>query len=101
MSAQVERDIARAETFTFPILAVLLLIVFGSAVAAGLPLLTGAISNGVSQFVSTAITSKDAHDLLSLLTQASKAGLVGMLSGAAGAAASLAVARSNNRSAVK
>ena len=43
MSAQVERDLARAETFTFPILAILLLIVFGSAVAAGLPLLTGAI----------------------------------------------------------
>ena len=40
ISAQVERDISRAETYTFPILAVLLLIVFGSAVAAGLPLLT-------------------------------------------------------------
>jgi RND superfamily putative drug exporter len=44
MNAQVERDIARAETFTFPILAILLLIVFGSAVAAGLPLLVGALS---------------------------------------------------------
>ena len=44
VSAQVERDISRAETFTFPILAVLLLLVFGSVVAAGLPLLTGAIS---------------------------------------------------------
>lgn len=44
LSAQVEKDISRAETFTFPILAILLLIVFGSAVAAGLPLLTGAIS---------------------------------------------------------
>ncbi len=44
ISAQVERDISRAETFTFPLLALLLLIVFGSAVAAGLPLLTGGIS---------------------------------------------------------
>jgi hypothetical protein len=68
----------------------------GLGVAAGAQsflgqVLTGAISNAASQFVSTAITSKDAHDLLSLLTQASKAGLVGALSGGVGAAATAAL----------
>ena len=41
---QVERDIVRAELLSFPVLLVLLLIVFGGAVAAGLPLLVGGVA---------------------------------------------------------
>ncbi|MBT8226397.1 MAG: MMPL family transporter [Dactylosporangium sp.] len=41
---RVSTDIARAEMYSMPILAVLLLIVFGSAVAAGLPLLVGGLA---------------------------------------------------------
>jgi len=48
--------------------------------------LNGAIGNAASSFVQTAITSKDAHDLLGLLAQATKSGLVGFVSGGAGAA---------------
>jgi RND superfamily putative drug exporter len=44
LAAQVERDILRAELFTFPILAILLLFVFRSLVAAVLPLGIGAIT---------------------------------------------------------
>jgi putative drug exporter of the RND superfamily len=40
----IERDLARAESVVFPITAVLLVLVFGSAVAAGLPLLVGVLS---------------------------------------------------------
>ncbi len=41
VSQQVNADLARAEMFTLPILALLLLLVFGGAIAATLPLLTG------------------------------------------------------------
>ena len=41
---QIGADLGRAETLTFPILAVLLIIVFGGLVAAGLPLLVGGIA---------------------------------------------------------
>ncbi|HEU0101487.1 MAG TPA: MMPL family transporter [Mycobacteriales bacterium] len=41
---QVGEDIARAETLSLPVLAVLLVLVFGGLVAAGLPLLVGAFS---------------------------------------------------------
>ncbi len=41
INAQVSADLAHAELFTFPILAILLLIVFSGFVAAGLPLLIG------------------------------------------------------------
>jgi RND superfamily putative drug exporter len=41
VSQQVNADLARAEMFTLPILAFLLLLVFGGALAALLPLLTG------------------------------------------------------------
>ena len=40
----IERDLTRAESIAFPITAVLLILVFGSAVAAALPLLIGVLS---------------------------------------------------------
>jgi RND superfamily putative drug exporter len=40
----IERDIVRAEVIAFPVVAVLLILVFGSAIAAGLPLLIGVLS---------------------------------------------------------
>ncbi|MCX5743986.1 MAG: hypothetical protein NT062_15970 [Proteobacteria bacterium] len=54
--------------------------------------LNGAIGAAASNFAQTAITSKDAHDLLGLLAQASKSGLVGLLSGGANAAATAGLA---------
>ncbi len=39
-----ERDLRRAETITFPLAALVLLLVFGTVVAAGAPLLVGAVS---------------------------------------------------------
>ena len=44
VSTQVESDLVRAETITFPIVLILLILVFGSVVAAGLPLAVAAIS---------------------------------------------------------
>jgi RND superfamily putative drug exporter len=41
---QVERDIVRAELLSFPVLLVLLVVVFGGLVAAGLPLLVGGVA---------------------------------------------------------
>ncbi len=41
ISSQVSDDLARAESLSMPLLVVLLLLVFGSVVAAGLPLLVG------------------------------------------------------------
>jgi RND superfamily putative drug exporter len=40
----IEHDIVRAEVIAFPVVAVLLILVFGSAIAAGLPLLIGVLS---------------------------------------------------------
>jgi RND superfamily putative drug exporter len=40
----IEHDIVRAEAIAFPVVAILLVIVFGSAIAAGLPLLIGVLS---------------------------------------------------------
>ena len=40
----IEHDLIRAEAIAFPIVAVLLVLVFGSAIAAGLPLLIGVLS---------------------------------------------------------
>ena len=40
----IEKDLVRAETIAFPITLILLILVFGSLVAAGLPLLIGGIS---------------------------------------------------------
>ncbi len=48
ISAQIEHDLARAEIASFGILAVLLVLVFRSFVAAGLPLLLGAFTIMVS-----------------------------------------------------
>jgi RND superfamily putative drug exporter len=44
VSTQVESDLVRAEAITFPIVLILLILVFGSVVAAGLPLAVAAIS---------------------------------------------------------
>ena len=44
INAQVSADIAKAEMISFPILLVLLLVVFGGVVAAGLPLAVGAVA---------------------------------------------------------
>src|SRR2546430_12018956 len=44
INKQVSSDLERAELITFPIVAILLLIVFGSLVAASLPLLIGGIA---------------------------------------------------------
>ena len=44
LSVYSERDLQRAELITIPLLAILLLLVFGSAVAAGLPVAMGALS---------------------------------------------------------
>jgi RND superfamily putative drug exporter len=40
----IEHDIVRAEVIAFPVVAILLILVFGSAIAAGLPLLIGVLS---------------------------------------------------------
>jgi trehalose monomycolate/heme transporter len=44
INRQVSSDLERAELITFPIIAILLVIVFGSIVAAGLPLLIGGVA---------------------------------------------------------
>jgi RND superfamily putative drug exporter len=44
INAQVSQDIAQAEMISFPVLLVLLLVVFGGVVAAGLPLAVGAVA---------------------------------------------------------
>ncbi len=44
INAQVSEDIAKAEMISFPVLLVLLLVVFGGVVAAGLPLAVGAVA---------------------------------------------------------
>ena len=44
INAQVSEDIAQAEMISFPVLLVLLLVVFGGVVAAGLPLAVGAVA---------------------------------------------------------
>jgi RND superfamily putative drug exporter len=44
VNAQVDADLERAETLSFPVLAVLLVIVFAGLVAAGLPLVVGGVA---------------------------------------------------------
>jgi RND superfamily putative drug exporter len=44
VGTQVEQDLRKAETITFPIVLILLVLVFGSVVAAGLPLAIGGIA---------------------------------------------------------
>jgi RND superfamily putative drug exporter len=44
VGTQVEEDLQKAETITFPVVLILLVLVFGSVVAAGLPLATGGIA---------------------------------------------------------
>jgi RND superfamily putative drug exporter len=44
VSEQVSKDLEHAETMTFPILAVLLILIFGSLIASALPLLIGGLS---------------------------------------------------------
>ena len=52
----IEEDLVRAESIAFPITLILLLMVFGSLIAAGLPLLIGGISIVGSFLILTAIT---------------------------------------------
>ena len=44
VGTQIEEDLTRAETITFPVVLLMLVLVFGSVVAAGLPLAVGALS---------------------------------------------------------
>ncbi|MQA99958.1 MAG: MMPL family transporter [Actinobacteria bacterium] len=44
VNEQIEKDLARAEMLTFPIILIVLVLVFGSVVAAGLPLFVGIVS---------------------------------------------------------
>jgi RND superfamily putative drug exporter len=44
VGTQVEEDLRKAETITFPLVLILLVLVFGSVVAAGLPLAMGALA---------------------------------------------------------
>ena len=44
VGTQIEHDLTRAETITFPVVLLMLVLVFGSVVAAGLPLAVGALS---------------------------------------------------------
>lgn len=44
ISHQVEKDLQKAEIITFPVILLLLIVVFGSAVAAGLPLAVGGLA---------------------------------------------------------
>ncbi len=44
VGTQVEKDLRKAETITFPVVLILLVLVFGSVVAAGLPLSIGALA---------------------------------------------------------
>ncbi|MBK5306394.1 MAG: MMPL family transporter [Frankiaceae bacterium] len=53
----IEHDIVRAEVIAFPLVAVLLVLVFGSAIAAGLPLLIGVLSI-LGTFLALHLTAK-------------------------------------------
>src|SRR5439155_5820148 len=44
VGSQVEHDLRKAETITFPVVMILLILVFGSVVAAGLPLAIGGLA---------------------------------------------------------
>jgi RND superfamily putative drug exporter len=44
VGTQIEHDLTRAETITFPVVLLMLVLVFGSVIAAGLPLAVGALS---------------------------------------------------------
>ncbi len=44
MNTQVKADISKAESLSFPILLILLVVVFGSVIAAGLPLVVGVVA---------------------------------------------------------
>lgn len=66
INAQIEQDLVRGEAFGLPVAALLMLIVFGGAIAAGLPLVgaISAIAAGMGVlWVSTWVTSIDAFIL--------------------------------------
>jgi RND superfamily putative drug exporter len=76
VGAQVEEDLRRAETITFPIVLLLLILVFGSVVAAGLPLAMGALAVVGTLLVLRAIASLTDVSIFSLnLTTALGIGL--------------------------
>ena len=57
MSTTIEEDLVTAETIAFPITMVLLVVVFGSVVAAGLPLLIGGLAIVGTFLILTILTS--------------------------------------------
>jgi putative drug exporter of the RND superfamily len=57
VSGQIEEDLARAESLTFPIVLVLLVLVFGSVIAAGLPLAIGIMAIVGTFLVLTVMTA--------------------------------------------
>ena len=74
INSQIGADLARAETLTFPIVAILLIIVFGGLVSAGLPLLVGgvaimgafAILRGLTNITDVSIYSSNVVTLIGL-----------------------------------
>jgi RND superfamily putative drug exporter len=76
VGTQVEEDLQKAETITFPVVLILLILVFGSVVAAGLPLATGGIAVVGTLLVLQAIASLTDVSIFSLnLTTALGIGL--------------------------
>ena len=61
LSTYSERDLQRAELITIPLLAILLLLVFGSVVAAGLPVAMGALSVVTTLALSVRSRTGDRH----------------------------------------
>jgi RND superfamily putative drug exporter len=74
INTQIGADLGRAETLTFPIVAVLLVIVFGGLVAAGLPLLVGggailgafAILRGLTNITDVSVYASNVVSLIGL-----------------------------------
>jgi uncharacterized membrane protein YdfJ with MMPL/SSD domain len=74
INTQIEEDLARAEALSFPILLLLLVIVFGSLAAASLPLAVGGLAilgaftvlNGVAQFGDVSVFAVNIVTLLGL-----------------------------------
>ena len=73
---QIEADLRTAETLTFPVVLILLVFVFGSVIAAGLPLVVGAISVVGTLLILSVIASMTEVSIFSLnLTTAMGLGL--------------------------
>ncbi|MDQ4125086.1 MAG: MMPL family transporter [Actinomycetota bacterium] len=76
MATTIEEDLVRAETIAFPITMVLLVVVFGSVVAAGLPLLIGGLAIVGTFLILTILTTMTQVSIFALnLTTAMGLGL--------------------------